>query len=393
MTQVLDRRDDAGAERRSRWWFAAIVGSVGVISALHYFTSYHSVPLHEVFQRLYYLPIVVAAVIYGARGGVAVAGLSALLFVPHVIFDWHAWPVFQTGQYAEIVIFVLVGGVTGFLADRLRAQRDRCQQTAIQLDETCHRLEASIEERLRADRLVTIGRVASGIAHEIRNPLGGLLGSLEILGADVPHGHPKAEFLAIARNQIERLNRVVSDFLDFAHPPVPATRPADLNAVVEAAVRLAAPALALRGTTLHVDTVKAPPPVEVDVDQVERALLNLILDETPIPHGAGLQVTTDHSGQSARIVVSRPVSASGPSRNVTELFEPFHESGQSAGLALATARRLIENQRGTLRAELAPGCLRYVIELPLANTNVAVTGALQDAHAVATVQAPLNERI
>ncbi|HLG54270.1 MAG TPA: histidine kinase dimerization/phospho-acceptor domain-containing protein [Vicinamibacterales bacterium] len=393
MTQILDRPDDVSVRRRSRWWFVAIAVSVCMISALHYVTSYHSVPLHEVFQRLYYLPIVVAAVIYGARGGLAVAGLSAVLFLPHVIFNWHAWPAMQTGQYAEIVVFVLVGSVTGLLADRLRAQRDRCQRTAVQLDDTCRRLEASIEERLRADRLVTIGRVASGIAHEIRNPLGGLLGSLEILGADVPQGHPKTEFLAIAKHQIERLNRVVTDFLDFARPPLPATRPADLGTVVEAVVRLAEPALALRGATLHMDTAKATPAAAVDVDQVERALLNLLLDETAVPHDACFEIAVDHSDRSALVVVSRPTSASGPGRSVTELFEPFHESGQSAGLALATARRLIENQRGTIRAELAPGCLRYVIELPLASANSAATNAVEDVDTSPTAQAPLDERV
>ena len=386
MDYDLNRPDDATARRRSRWWFLAIIGSVVLISWLHYVTSYLSIELHEIFQRLYYVPIVAAAVLYGTKSGLAVAGVSAALYLPHVLLKWHAWPVFQLGQYAEIVIFTLVAAVTGVLADRLRAQRDRCRLTAVELDETCRRLEASIEERLRADRLVTTGRVASGIAHEIRNPLGGLLGSLEILGADVPPGHPKTEFLAIAKNQIERLNRVVTEFLDFAHPPPPATRPADLGAVVEAAVRLAAPALALRASTVDVDVAKATPQAEVDADQVERVLLNVFLDETAVPRDACIRVAVDHADRVARIVVSSPLSASSaPNRRVSDMFEPFHGSGPSAGLALATARRLIENQRGTIRAELAPGCVRYVIELPLvrqegraANVRDAETGTPQD---------------
>lgn len=393
MTQILDRPDDVAETRRSRWWFIAITASVCAISALHYVTSYHSVPLHEVFQRLYYLPIVVAAVIYGARGGLAVAALSGVLFLPHVVFAWHAWPVFQTGQYAEIVIFASVGGVTGMLADRLRTQRDRCQRTAIELDDTCRRLEASIEERLRADRLVTIGRVASGIAHEIRNPLGGLLGSLEVLGGDVPRGHPKTEFLVIAKHQIERLNRVVTEFLDFAHPPVPATRAANVGTIVEAVARLAAPALGLRGATVHVEIAEATPYAEVDVDQMERALLNVLLDDTTIPHAAGIQIGVTHADRAARIIVSRPVAASNPTRDVMEMFEPFQESGPSAGLALATARRLIENQRGTIRAELSPGCLRYVIELPLANASSAAIDGLGDVGASVQTQESLDDSV
>jgi signal transduction histidine kinase len=366
MKKALDRSRDARPGRGLRWWSSAVVASVVLISLLHYVTSSTSIELHEIFQRLYYLPIVFAAVMYGAKGGLATAALSAILFLPHVALGWHAWPIFQLGQYAEVFVFLLVGGVTGLLADRLRRERDQCQQTAVELDEACRRLEAGIQERLRTDRLVTIGRLASGIAHEIRNPLGGLLGSLEILGADVPRGHPKAEFLGIAKNQIERLNRVVTEFLDFAQPPPPATRPADIGTIVDAAVRLAAPALTWRGATVNVDTSTSMPQVEVDADQVERALLNILLDKAVVPRHACIRLGVDHPDRVARIVVASPAAASSPNGSVADVFEPFSGPDPTAGLALATARRLIENQRGTIRAEGGSDSLRYVIELPLA---------------------------
>ncbi|MBI4485360.1 MAG: DUF4118 domain-containing protein [Acidobacteria bacterium] len=367
MTKALDRSRDTHPGRGPRWWPLALVASVGLISALHYITSARSIELHEIFQRLYYLPIVIAAVMYGAAGGLGMAALSAILFLPHVALGWHAWPVFQLGQYAEVFVFLLVGGVTGLLADRLRRQRDQCQQTAVELDDACRRLEAGIQERLRADRLVTIGRLASGIAHEIRNPLGGLLGSLEILGADVPRSHPKAEFLGIAKNQIERLNRAVTEFLDFAHPPPPATRPADIGTIVDAAVRLAAPALTWRGATVNVDTSERTPPVDVDADQVERALLNILLDESVVPRHACIRVAVDHPDRVARIVIATPAAASGVNGSVADVFEPFSGPEPNAGLALATARRLIENQKGAIRAEAGSDYLRYIIELPFAN--------------------------
>ena len=391
MEKVLDRPDDASPSRGSWRWSLAIVASVGLISWLHYVTSFRSIELHEIFQRLYYLPIVVAAVIYGTKGGLATAALSAVLFLPHVALGWHAWPVFQLGQYAEVFVFTLVGAVTGLLADRLRRERDQCQRTAVELDEAYRRLEAGIQERLRADRLVTIGRLASGIAHEIRNPLGGLLGSLEILGADVPRGHPKAEFLGIAKNQIERLNRVVTEFLDFAHPPPPATQPADMGAVVEAAVRLAAPALTWRGATVHVDTAEGAPRADVDADQVERALLNILLDETVVPRHACIRAAVDHSDRVARIIISSPIAVSGLNRSIADMFEPFPGPDPGANLALATARRLIENQRGTIRAEFGSGYLRYVIELPLADGRVRTADRCKRSGVPQEV--PLDERL
>lgn len=343
----------------------ALAGSVILISALHYVTSFNSMEWHELFQRLYYVPIIIGSVLYGMRGGLAVAGFSAFLFLPHVVLKWHAWPALQVGQYAEILVFVLVAFVTGLLADRLRAQRDRCQRTAVDLEETCRRLEASIEERLRADRLVTIGRLASGIAHEIRTPLGGLLGSLEIIGSDIPRGDRKAEFVAIARGQIDRLNRVVTEFLDFAHPPAPTTQPADLTTIVQAAVRLASPVVSLHGGSVDVDLPDPIPLVEVDADQVERALLNLLLDETTASRTVRIRLGSDRPRRVGRITVTIGLATGAVPRSLGDLFEPFPGSDPGAGLTLAMARRLIENQRGTIRADLTPGNLHYLIEVPL----------------------------
>ena len=353
-----------------RLWFLALIASVGLISVLHYITSFSSIALHELFQRLYYVPIVTAAVLYGVRGGLALAGLSAVLYVPHVALRWHAWPVFQFDQYAEIVVFTLVAMVTGLLADRLRAERDRCRRTAIELDETCRQLETSIDERLRAERFVTIGRLASGIAHEIRTPLGGLLGSLEILGADIPPDDPKIEFMGIAKRQLERLNKTVVDFLDLACPPAVAVRPAPLKSIIEAAVRLATPSLTVHGGSVSVDVEDDAPFLHVDVDQLERALVSILLEECHVRRPVHLTLAASAEDEMARITVSVPL-ARGEVRNAVDRFEPFSGSDANAGLTLAIARRLIENQGGVVRAEATAGTFRYLIDVPLVANGVA----------------------
>ena len=369
------------SDQPSRRWFAALAAAVCVISALHYVASYRSIELHELFQRLYYVPIVTAAVVYGLRGGLVLAGLSTVLFLPHVALGWHAWPLFQLDQYFEVVVFTLVAAVTGLLADRLRAERDRCRRTAVDLDETCRRLEASIDERLKADRLITIGRLASGIAHEIRTPLGGLLGSLEILGSKIAPSDPKSEFLTIATKEVLRLNKTVAGFLEFARPPAPATRPADVRALVDAVVRLAGPTLAMHGGSVDVEIAPDAPPVQVDLDQLERALVNILLDDAVVRRRARFGLSEDQPDRMVRLVVSRS-AGSNESSIAADIFEPFPSSDPGAGLTLATARRLIENQGGTIRAEFSTDCVRYVIDLPLAKAAASPTEGQRDAAAL-----------
>jgi len=225
--------DNSGTEsRRQVRGAVAIAIAVVAISVLHYLTSLHSVVLHEVLKRLYYVPIVVAAVTWGFRGGLATSLFSTLLYMPHVVFQWHAWPVLEAEQYGEVLMFNVVAIAAGVLADRLHAERTLHRNSAAELRDAYAGLRAGNDERMRIDRLVTIGRIASGIAHEVRTPLAGLLGSLEILENEFTRAHPKAEFVAIAKRQITRLQEVVTEFLEFAQPAPPAVRPVDLRQLV-----------------------------------------------------------------------------------------------------------------------------------------------------------------
>lgn len=352
------------SSRTALWGSVAIAGSIVAITVLHYITSLHSVLLHEVFQRLYYLPIVVAAVLFGWRAALATSALATVLYVPHIVLSWHAWPALQVGQYGEVLLFNLVGVVTGVLADRLRVERNRYRKTAAILERANGELLARTDERMRMDRLVTVGRVAAGIAHEVRNPLGSILGCLEILGTPLPDS--KRDFLALAREQVARLDTVVSEFLEFAHPAPPSCRPTGLRDLVGAAVRLARPNLARR--SLEIDFVPGGEAATVNLDgeQLERALVNVLLD--PLAPGRSgcisVSISIEAAGGTARVLVDVP-GVSNAVQMAAEAFDPFPEYGNGHGLSLAVARRLIENQAGTARAEARGETLRYIIDLPL----------------------------
>jgi signal transduction histidine kinase len=356
--------------KRRRIRGAVAVGvAVIAISGLHYLTSRHSFVLHEVFNRRYYVPIVIVAVTAGSRGGLAVSVLSTLLlYLPHVTLQWHAWPIVEAEQYGEMLMFNVLAVVTGVLADRLRAERQRYHDAAAELREADAKVRAGYDERLRVDRLVTIGRIASGIAHEVRSPLGGLLGSLEILGAEFRQGHPKAEFVEVAKREIARLQRVVTDFLEFAQPTPPTVQVADLPMTAEAAARLARPALACRGVSVDVRAIDAAVTANVDAEQVQRALLGIMLADAAALRDGRFVLTIQRHGEMGEITIELEGATSLPA--VDEIFEPFPASGRGHGLALATAARLIENQRGAVRAEIVEGRLRYVVDLPMSKPTL-----------------------
>ena len=232
-----------------------IVASVIVISALHYLASTHTILVHEILRRLYYVPIVIAAIRYGVQGGLATSLLATVLYLPHIVLAWSGWPVFEVGQYGEIVLFNVVGAVTGIMADRLRSERNRYRRASEELEIAYDQLKTSMDERVKAERMATVGRVAAGMAHEIRTPLSAILGCFEILSTDCPPDHPKHEFLAILKKEIARVESVVAAFLDFAQPALPSFQSIDLNDLARGAARLVTPTL----------TERAAGPIDVEL--------------------------------------------------------------------------------------------------------------------------------
>ena len=333
-----------------------------VISVLHYVTSLHSIVWHELFKRLYYVPIVSAAVTAGVRGGLATSVFSTVLYVPHVALQWHAWPALESEQYGEVLMFNIVALVTGALADRLHRQRQRYQDAAAELREAYATLEARTEERQRVDRLVTVGRIASGIAHEIRTPLASVLGSLEIIGSEFSSTHPKSEFVAIAKQEVARLQGVVTEFLEFAQPAAPAMQAIDLRPVVQTVTRLARPTVACRNLEIDARVPEASLIVHVDVQQVQRALLSIILASAHALRDGTIALSLQARDAVGRIIIELHGPTTLPAAG--DIFEPFRASGPGRGLGLAMAARLIENQGGSVDASVAEGHLRYVVDLP-----------------------------
>lgn len=345
-----------------------LVASVAAISLLHYASSPHWFAVHELLKRAYYVPIVIAATLYGVTGGVATSILATVMYLPHIAMGDQGWST-EFGQYAEVVLFNTVGLVTGLLADRLRAERNRYQAAADELQKAYLALKAHSDERTRIDRWVTIGRLAAGAAHEIRNPLGGLLGALEILESEFPPAHPKAGFIELAKTDVRRLENVVSTFLEFAQPAPPAAQDAGVGAILDAARRLAAPSLAARGIEVSIERPDEELFVHADVEQCERALVNVLLEASGAMRSGTIGVVIERMEARARVRIDI-ASSKWSAESIHHMFEPFVGDSSNGGLALAVAKRLVDNQHGTIGAEQTAGGVRIVIELPLVGAAI-----------------------
>jgi len=212
-------------KKRDMFRLLILVVMVAGITALHYLTATEHHANHGIYRRLYYVPVVLGGLWYCLRGGVGVALLVSVLYAPHVLFQWGHLPDIHIEQYLEILIYNTIGFLTGFLSARERAQRIKAEDSAEHLATSYAKLKAQadlileIEDQLRrADRLTALGELSAGMAHEIRNPLGSIRGTAEILQDAFPPDDRYAEFTKILVSEVDRLNKVLEDFLNFARP-------------------------------------------------------------------------------------------------------------------------------------------------------------------------------
>lgn len=329
------------------WW---LIAGIIVITFLHYNTSTRYLLLHEIYQRLYYIPIIYAAYSYGLRGGLAAAVLSTLIYLPHLA--QHADNrVYAINQYAETILFLVIGVVTGLLAGAERRERQKYEQTAVELQRAYDELRSTVDQLLLADRHASLGQMSAAIVHEIRNPLGAIHGAAEALETIVPPEHEKAEFLTIIKREVERLNGLVSDFLQYARPRLPELLPTPPREIVESVVKLANKQAEQVRVKISVDVADSLPLVLLDAEQMKQVLLNLILNAIEaMPEGGQLTISASQRGEELSLAVRDTGKGIDPAVR-EKLFSPFVTTkSRGTGLGLAIAHRLVTQHGGRIEA-------------------------------------------
>lgn len=375
MTQVADphtQQTTANSQTLFRNSLLAVI--ILAISLTHYMTPLKYFYLHDIFQRLYYIPIILAAFWFGLWGGLGCAVVVSVMYAPHIVFQWGGSFALELEKYLEILMYNVVGGLTGLLTQRDHLHRQELQKTAAGLEQSYRTLQEqserimAVEEQLRhSERLSTLGEMAAVLAHEVRNPLASLRGTAEILRDDFRPGTPKHEFVEIQIRETERLNRVVEEFLRMARQQPAELQRCSLAEELETIVTLTANEARRRRVALQLEPVDRALLVTADGEKLRQAFLNIVLN--------ALQATPENGSVTIMVQPQQEqcdirISDTGP--GITDeirqrIFEPFFTTkSDGTGLGLAVTKKIIEAHGGSLRVESETGKgTTFVISLPL----------------------------
>jgi len=269
-----------------------------------------------------------------------------------------------SGDLKASVSFAKRNDEIGDLGRNFNRMVEQLRESRMEI-ERLHRTQMS-----RAEHLATLGELATGLAHEIRNPLAGIAGVIDIIGRDLPATSPARAVVKDVRQEIARINRIVTDLLQAARPHPPQVRKSDLNTTVEHAVMLGRQQALAKSVeiTLHKDA--SLPEVEHDSDQIHQVLLNLLLNALQAigPDGS-VSVFVKQMGE----MVAVEVSDNGrgiPAEDLPNIFRPFYTTkGEGTGLGLSLARRIVEDHHGRIEVTSGVGSgTTMAVILPLRPT-------------------------
>lgn len=231
-----------------------------------------------------------------------------------------------------------------------------------------------LEEKLHhSERLAELGQMISAVAHEIRNPLGIISSTAEILQTKLKAYEPDNRLSDIILEESRRLNGIVTEFLDFARPQVPRPEPCSLKDILEKNLLFLAPSLDKESIEV-VKNFKGPESIEADPDLLYRAFLNVFMNAVQaMPEGGQITVSTSipygrdgqHFGQ-AQVVIADTGKGIDPDQ-ADAIFTPFFTTkNRGSGLGLAIVKNIVEEHKGWVAVEPGPESgTRVIIRLPL----------------------------
>lgn len=364
LVQVLESRIDVKL---------AIVLNLVLCYPLMYFSQDFPVAINSSYWYLLFLPVISAASNFGLLGSALVAIVAAAENGSLLIWVWaynRIYPDpqqcaqfcygFHRDEQLELVLrllsLFLVSYATHQLAKAKREEATKHQRAAEQLAAANVSLKEAEAQVRRSERLAALGQLTAGLAHELRNPMGTMKTSAELLERNVAKENEIArEMAGYIQEEVDRTNSLITRFLDFARPQSLKTQEGELAAMLDRVIERFKRENQ-SSVVIYKNYSPDIPPVGFDSELMERVILNLIINAAQAsPEGGTVTVKTRLAGDMAEIdVIDRGSGID--AKNLESIFNPFFTTkATGVGLGLAICSKIVDEHGGQITVESTPG--------------------------------------
>jgi len=301
--------------------------------------------LHDLHRTLFLLPIIYAALTFRVRGALVTSFAFLCVVLPRSFYSPYPDPLLRPLLF---VLFATFAGVlTALLMDRIDEER-----------EIIRRLKETREQLVHAEKLASLGQLSASIAHEINNPLAGVLTYTKLLAkkisGDTLDRGAALDNLAKMESEVSRCSRIIRNLLDFSRQTEPTLRLVDVNQVIEQVLAMVGHQAQLQKVEVMRELSPSLPRVMADFDKLQQVFTNLTLNAIQAM-SAGGKLTLRTSAADGRIRIDVQDTGCGISKeNLSKLFTPFFttkEKGSGVGLGLAVVRGIIERHKGEIEVQ------------------------------------------
>ncbi|MGZ4813183.1 MAG: two-component system sensor histidine kinase NtrB [Terriglobales bacterium] len=325
----------------------------------------NEIAINSYYYPIYYLPVVTAAEFFSPWATLLWTALASAAYCAYLYPAGQDFEI-TAENYELLAIRVLFFFLAAMLVNRFvvenRRTTQRYQELAETLAETNRRLEQAQAEARRSERLAALGQLSAGLAHEIRNPLGVIKGSAEMLTQKLGDSNPLAtELSGYISTETNRLSALVTRFLDFARPLHADLTPRDITAVLDRALNDVAQFW--KGAPVRVEKEYEPglPLVPLDESLCEQAFVNIVQNAYDAMGASGGMLRVQARKSWARVRdgsvdgVELHIEDTGPGippELREQIFNPFVTTKRSGvGLGLSIVSKIIDGHHGTIRIE------------------------------------------
>ena len=324
-----------------------LIGWTGGISSTYYITLL--------------LPVVSAATTLNLTGTSLITVLAIFAYLSFLlILDWSRYELtrYAAGELGIRVIFLpVVAFLTHQLAEANRVEARKYQAVAEQLEEANRHLQEAEAAVRRSERLVALGQLTAGLAHELRNPLGTMRASAEMLMKSVSSeneiSHELAGFIS---SEVDRTNSLITRFLEFARPMHLRKEQTDITQILDRAILELGRHNPPFGVTVHRNYAPEIPPIRIDSELMERVFYNLLLNAAQATPPEGVITAKTRLLDNVAEISILDRGAGVAAEHLEHIFNPFYTTkSEGVGLGLAIVSKIVDEHGGSIRVESEPG--------------------------------------
>lgn len=326
-----------------------------LITAGHIVHGYYRVEYRAFYRLLYFIPVIFAAFRFGLKGGILAPLVASVLYLPDIALFVGRIPAEQISDVLDVLLFNVIGWITGVMVHlewrRNLSYRALVRELAFRAYE-----KRQLEEQIhRSERLASLGQLVAGMAHEIRNPLGIANATVQVMKKEYREDPNLGEYASVILEELERMNRVLEQFLNFTRPTAGERKPLKVGDLIEDVRSLTSRYLQERAVTAFVDVPEDLPEVNGDSGALKQALVNLIFNSVDaMPSGGRLMLSAGQSQNHLKITVTDTGVGIRP-EDRSKIFDPFFTTKETGfGLGLAIVHRIVDAHGGYIEVDSEP---------------------------------------